>query len=235
MSDNAAPILLLTRPIAQSERFAAACAQAFDTAVQVLIAPQQSISFLPLPALPADAALILTSENGVRAYQAGGGKTGRLAYCVGDRTADVAREIGLRPLSAGGEADDLLALIRAEAPTGQVIHLHGRHVAGQIVASLVAEGIDATGYAIYDQQALPLSRAAREALTGPDRVIVPLFSPRSATLFADAMPADASPDLVCISTATRDRLPPHLLHRAIVAEAPTGAAMMNALARQLSP
>lgn len=235
MPDNAKPLLLLTRPQAQAERFAAACQDVFDGRVEIMIAPMQEIVLSPLPRITPGAMLIFTSENGVRAYVAGAGRKGARAYCVGDRTAQAARAAGLDARSAGGAAGDLLALIRAEAPSAPLVHLHGQHVRGQIIDSLRADGHDATGHVVYEQRPLPLSDPARAALTGAARVLVPLFSPRSAALFAEALPAGAEPRLVCISAATREALPPRMQARALVADQPTGAAMLNAMARQLSP
>ncbi|TBX18519.1 uroporphyrinogen-III synthase, partial [Nioella sediminis] len=126
-------------------------------------------------------------------------------------------------------------LIRRDAPDGPLIHLHGTHVRGGITDRLSAEGFSIVGHAVYDQRNLPLSAGALAALSGPRRVIVPLFSPRSAALFAADLPAGANPDLICISDATRAALPKPLRRTAIVSDAPTGAAMLKALARQLSP
>jgi len=66
-------------------------------------------------------------------------------------------------------------------------------------------------------------------------VIVPLFSPRSAALFAAELPDGATAEPICISVATKAALPLALQSGAGVADAPTGAAMLKALARQLSP
>lgn len=235
MPDNAKPLILLTRPQAQAERFAAALHGQTGGAVEVLIAPLLRIDLMDLPEFPDSAALVFTSENGVAAYAAGGGAPGRRAYCVGDRTAEAAREAGLQACSAGGAADDLVALIAAEAPACPLVHLHGRHVRGAVVAALRAHGFAITGRVVYDQIALPLAAAARGALLSGQEVLVPLFSPRSAQLFAKAMPDGAKCRPVCISPATRATLPATLGNRAIVAEAPTGAAILKAVARQLSP
>ena len=235
MPDNATPLILLTRPVAQAERFAGDCRAAFGDRAEVLIAPMQDISLLALPDIPPGTALIFTSENGVRAYQTGGGAAGLTAYCVGDRTAQAANGAGLNALSAAGAAGDLVALIREDHHSGALMHLHGTHVRGDITKRLSDAGLNASGHVVYEQQELPLSQEAIRALSGPRRIIVPLFSPRSAALFATAVPPFCRPDLICISPATRDALPSELLPRASLAGSPTGAAMLKALARQLSP
>lgn len=231
MPDNAAPILLLTRPRPQAERFAAAL-RAAGTSAEVLIAPMQDIVFLPVPVLPEDAVLIFTSENGVRAVGETGGQ-GRRAYCVGDRTARAAQDAGFRAVSAHGTADDLTALILGDAPNTPVVHLHGTHVRGGVVERLRTAGLHTEDHAVYDQRPLPLAPDAKAALTSGRRVVVPLFSPRSATLFATDCPQDAQPDLLCISAATKEALPHPLQRQATVVESPNGDAMLTAVARQL--
>lgn len=235
MSDNAKPLVLLTRPQEQADRFAAALREETGGTADILIAPLQRIDLLDLPPLPKAAALVFTSENGVRAYVAGNGPVDRLAYCVGDRTAEAARDAGLEALSAHGTAEDLTALIRSHAPSGPLVHLHGRHVRGQLTATLQGEGIAITGQAVYEQHPLPLATSARAALLSGQSIVVPLFSPRSAHLFAEALPDGAMCHPVCISDASRDALPPALSDRATVAKTPTGAAMLKAVARQLGP
>ena len=235
MPDNAKPLVLLTRPQPQAERFATALHARTGGAAEVLIAPLLRIDLLDLPEIPDGAALVFTSENGVAAYAAGGGLPGRRAYCVGDRTAEAAGQAGLKARSAGGAADDLIALIVDEAPAGPLVHLHGRHVRGAVVGALRHHGFAITGHAVYDQISLPLAAVARGALLSGRQVLVPLFSPRSALLFAKALPDGAKCRPVCISPATRGALPPALGARARMAEAPTGTAMLKAVARQLSP
>jgi uroporphyrinogen-III synthase len=235
MPDNATPLILLTRPAAQAERFAGLCRAEFGAKADILIAPMQEIVLLDLPAIPPEASLIFTSENGVRAFAAGGGGAGHTAYCVGDRTARVAAEAGLKALSAGGAAGDLVELIRRDAPDGPLIHLHGTHVRGEIAERLGTAGFNVVGHVAYDQRSLSLTEEARRALTGPRRVIVPLFSPRSVALFAAELPDGATAEPICISVATKAALPLALQSGACVADAPTGAAMLKALARQLSP
>ena len=238
MPDNATPLILLTRPRAQGARFGALCKAEFGTRAEVMQAPMQEIVWTrPSPALPKDAALIFTSENGVRAaLRAGAGKgANRRAYCIGTRTAEVARKAGFDAVSADGTMEDLAALILQLPPGGPLVHLHGAFVRGDLAGQLAAAGLPATGHVVYEQRALPLEPEARAALASPRRVIAPLFSPRSARLLADAAPEMDNTALPCISKATQDCLPEALRHRATISDEPTGAAMLIAVARQLCP
>jgi uroporphyrinogen-III synthase len=230
-------VLLLTRPEPAARRFAAEAEQAVGPFAQVVIAPLQRIVPLgPLPALPPGAALAFTSENGVAMAvaaglggQAAGGP--RRAYCVGARTAAAARAAGFEARAAEGCADALLAAILADPPPGPIVHLAGRHQRGDLAERLRAAGLPATRIAAYDQQAAEVSDEARAALAGARPVVAPLFSPRSAALLAERMPAAPRAPLllVFLSPAVAEAWtgPPPLAAR--VAARPGSADLCHAL------
>lgn len=233
MPDNADPVLLLTRPAPQSRQFAARFAGRLDT----VIAPLQKI--VPLDVVLDDAgleAVIFTSENGVRVFAEISPRRDISAFCVGDRTAEVARAMGLAARSAKGAAGDLVAMVLAERPAGRLLHLHGRHVRGDVVDRLRTAGLDAGGLAIYDQVICPPDDAFLGVAAGSRPVIAPLFSPRSAAIFAKALGA-ARPSaltLPCLSAAVREALPPDLQAYALLADEPSADALTAAITRHIS-
>ncbi|WP_229582595.1 uroporphyrinogen-III synthase [Paracoccus sp. S-4012] len=166
------PVLLLTRPEPASRRFAEEVA---DLGLRTVIAPLMRIEPVAHDAQRAQAApvVVLTS---VAAVPAAGTGAGRRAICVGDATAAAAREAGfVVETGATGEASGLLPLIAACDTVP--LHLRGRHVAAELPGpSLI----------VYDQVALPLPEAGRAVLDGEGPVLLPLFSPRSAALAAEA-------------------------------------------------
>lgn len=167
-----APVLLLTRPEEASRRFAADCA---GLGLRIVIAPLQRI--VPVAhdaeALARAKGLVFTSP--VAVPSAGPGRD-RVAVCVGPGTAAAAAAAGFAvQVSPTGEAGGMLPLIAAHR--GRLVHPHGRHLARE----LPVEGV-----VVYDQVAAPLNEAGRAALTGPAPIILPLFSPRSARLAAEA-------------------------------------------------
>ena len=88
MARQSQPTILLTRPLAQSQRFAAMVGGA-------VIAPLMVPEFLSPPLPTRDfAAVVLTSETGVEAARrisAAGAPLPKRAFCVGDRTAKAAQ------------------------------------------------------------------------------------------------------------------------------------------------
>ena len=243
MSDNAAPfaaapaepLVLLTRPRAASERFADMLRAELGQ-VAVAILPLMDIAPL-VDSLDLDgvAALIFTSAAGVEVFADLTPDRDLPAWCVGDRTATAARAIGLRATSAGGDAAALIAVMTQAQPTGRLLHLHGAHTRGDVADHLTKAGLRAEARAIYDQISLPPDDAFAAAMAHRGPVIAPLFSPRSAALFAQAL-GSQTPDLtpVALSAAVRDALPEPLAAKAVVAAAPDAPAMISAIAALIS-
>ncbi|SDH37199.1 uroporphyrinogen-III synthase [Alloyangia pacifica] len=181
------PFLLLTRPRAASERFAAELAGAGVTGFVPLVSPLIEIETTgPLPEMAGITGLVFTSANGVRAYTELGGPVLPLCYAVGEATARAARDAGLAPRVAQGDAETLLALVLSERPGGRLLHLRGTHARGDLAARLTSAGQPCAEVVVYDQPTRPLCAAAISALRGQIPVVVPLFSPRSARIFAVA-------------------------------------------------
>jgi uroporphyrinogen-III synthase len=187
---DAPPVLLLTRPAAQSARFLAQCEEALGAPVEAVIAPV--IEIVPhdgLIDLSPFSGVVFTSENAVAALGRDPEVRGMRAWCVGRRTADAAAEMGFDAASAEGAADDLVALVLRDRPAGTLVHLCGAHVAADVAGRLTEGGVPTKARIVYDQVPQPLPEAARRLLDGTARrVVLPLFSPRSARLLRNEVP-----------------------------------------------
>ncbi|WP_040818990.1 uroporphyrinogen-III synthase [Litoreibacter arenae] len=218
MTQTIPATVLLTRPKAAGTRFAA------DLAAPVILSPLMKRVFLDFEPLDeAPDAMVFTSENGVRGFVRGSEWRGR-AFCVGDRTAQEARDAGFDAESAGGDLRDLHALLAKRAQGMRLIHARGRHVAGDVEMGAVP-------LTVYEQRAVPMSAEARAALAKDQTVIVPLFSPRSVALFAEQLTGKevASLVLIVISEAAADVARGRGLSVDRVADAPDAAAMLRAI------
>lgn len=231
-----APILLLTRPEAASRRFAAAAVTRFGNRLQPLIAPLMQIVEETGP-LPLDdiRGLVFTSENGVNAAATRTARRDLPVWCVGDRTAAAALAAGFVARSAQGDAVALARLLIAQKVRGPLLHLHGEHVQADLGALLAAAGIPVRSLATYRQERRALSDSAQAALGGPTRVLVPLFSPRSARLFRAAAGVPRAPlDLVAISAAAAEPLLDWPGTAVAMAARPDAEAMLDAVADRLA-
>lgn len=176
--DPAAPVILVTRPEAAGRRFAG---QIADLGLRIVLAPLMRI--VPVPHDPAAVAaargLVLTSENAVP--HAGQGR-GRPAICVGPRTAAAAGAAGFAVRQGPGDAAGMMPMLEGLGPGW--LHLRGVRVAAELPVP---------GIIVYDQQPLPPGAEAAAVLGGAAPVILPLFSPRSAALVAEAARGAAAP------------------------------------------
>jgi len=211
------PVLLITRPAPDGARFA----RHFD-GVRVVLSPLQRID--PVEAVCDAQAVVFTSTNGVaQAHRLG--LSAVRAWCVGDRTAADARAAGFDAISARGTVEDLLELILAARPTIPIAHIRGRDARGDLAPRLRAAGIDCADCIAYAQTPLSLTAHAITAIEGADPVIIPLFSPRAATLLLGQVTLGPKVRLVAISQAVAKAALPH---DAIVAAKPDGQAMLDA-------
>lgn len=221
------PTLLLTRPDEASRRFLALCEGLAGRPLPAILSPVMVLTprAVTLPERPS--ALVLTSEAG--AESAGAlGLAGLPAWCVGPRTAQVAREAGLLTRDAGGNAEALVATILAARPSGLLLHLHGEHVRGCVAARLRAGGLRAEAVVAYAQDALPPTAQARAALGGPLPVVAPLFSPRSVHLLLAWHPR-APLQVVAMSGAVAEAARALEPRRLLVAARPDAPAMARAV------
>ncbi len=216
------PVLLLTRPAEDSERFLSALG---ELAIEVIVSPTTRIDHLPPePVPPETEGVILTSANAVPCL---GRATGLTAWCVGDRTATAATRAGLSARVGGGSAKELIALIKREAPKGPLLYLRGRHVAVDVAGQLRSAGLQVAERVVYRQVIIPLSSRATAALGGKGPVILPLFSPRSAHVLGDVAGSKAPLHVVAISPAVAKAASALLPKASFVAERPDMAAMVS--------
>ena len=180
------PILLLTRPRPAAERFRALCEARLGRALHAIIAPVIAIEAVGGPPdLTGFGAVIFTSAQAVD--RAGEGQ-GRLAYCVGTRTAEVAAAAGFTARASDGAADDLVAMILDERPSGPLLHLRGEMSRGDIAARLTASGCPAEERVVYRQKMQDIPADAFADLPQNSEVIAPVFSPFSAEALARTWP-----------------------------------------------
>lgn len=230
MPDNAGPILILTRPADAARRFLAELGDA-AVGLTVIESPVLGIRHLDAP-IPQGhwAALILTSENGAAAAARMGLAPGLRAWCVGERTAAAARDAGFVPTSAGRDAAALVAAILAAGDHGPFLHVRGEHAAVDIAARLAAHGIVCGQVIGYAQEERPLTEAALAALGGKRPVVLPVFSPRSATLISRQAVLAAPLCIIAISSAAAAPFQGLADAEVTVADRPDGSAMAGATA-----
>jgi len=227
--------LLITRPEPAATRFAEEVRAAFPEA-EVVVSPLMRIEYGGTSPDPDPGeVLIFTSRHGVEGFCRLSVQRDLPACTVGEATAEAAREKGFSVIALAEDAAALLDRLAAEGIAGPFLHIRGAHVAADIAGALRQAGHAARDAVVYDQQALPLSDAARAMLDGDAPVILPLMSPRSAALFFEAAGTPRAPLLVAaISRNVAHRVPEGATTRVAVSETPDARALrilLNDLAK----
>ncbi|WP_424928535.1 uroporphyrinogen-III synthase [Amaricoccus tamworthensis] len=180
------PTLLLTRPERQSRAFADVLEAEAPGRFRIVTAPLLTIA--PVPGeldLTGITHLLFTSANGVEQFAARTPDRSIPALCVGAMTAAAARRAGFSAKSADGDVHALTRLAVTEHTAGEMLHVRGRHAAGDLTGALKAQGIPARAAEIYSQgPARPDSHTARMLATRQIDILT-FFSPRTAAVFAD--------------------------------------------------
>lgn len=227
------PIVLLTRPKQDSLRMAALL-----PGVDVVISP-----LIDIHALKPDLdfqnvdSFVFTSRNGVAAVRDVDGLRGKTAFVVGPNTAAAANDIGMNVVQGKGSADDLVALIKKHAPSGNILHLRGEHARGNIEERLISAGLDTKSAIVYRQIAKPLTPVAKALFTGTRPIILPVFSPRSGKILIaemQQMNVVAPVTFIAMSGAVTDRLNAANLGRVTTIAQPVSDEMIKETLRQIA-
>lgn len=182
----------------------------------------------PPPALPVDAVLILTSQNGLWALITETDKRDFPVICVGDVTAGLASDLGFtQVVSACGNSQDILKLITQNHPNDPriFVHISGSEVRGDITETLRARGYCAERHIYY--RSSPVSPL--EGLYAPDIGTVLLYSPKGAAALRLLALDTSHMTAISISAETDAELGHMDFKQRLIAPAPNEAAMFTML------
>jgi uroporphyrinogen-III synthase len=236
--------LLITRPRAEAEGFAA---EMRALGIEPLIEPMFEIDLADARAPPLELAgvqaLLLTSRNGAAALARATVRRDLPVFAVGDASASEARNLGFAKVeSANGDAAALAALVigRLAPNGGALLHVAGKAVAGDLIATLVAAGFSARRAILYEARAVTaLTPDCRQALAAGGLDGAAFFSPRTAATFARLVQAAALQDRLaimiafCLSPAAASAATALSWRRIDIAERPNQAALMQCLRREV--
>ena len=230
MANNASPEripLILTRPKPASESFFATLPENVRTRFDPIFSPLINIVDLGTPvSMSRRDAAIFTSANGVEFAPEGDGRT---AFCVGDATTQAAKRRGWAAKQAGLDAKALIATLIAKRPKQRLFHLSGKHTRGDVAGHLDQSGLSVEHLTLYDQQLCDLTETAANSLLREKRVIVPLFSPRTAAQFVAVAPRTTSVHVISLSASVADALGSAPLASLTIATQPDAQAMGAAI------
>lgn len=218
-----------------ARRFAAEVRARFGADWPVIVSPLMRTRWLT-PELTGHrvADIAFTSETAVEGYaRLTQDRTAR-AWCVGPRTAAAAQMAGFAVIAGPGDAAGMARQIAAARPGAGVLWPHGTETAHDLQDLLRPAGIETIPLTVYDQRPQPPTDEALAALAGDGALVLPLFSPRSAHLFAQAAPIRRAPLLVAaMSRAVAEAAAALAPERLEVAPHPDTPGILTALERLL--
>jgi uroporphyrinogen-III synthase len=179
--------ILVTRPREDAAALADALA---GLGIEPVLEPLMCIEYIDGPALNLDGvqALLVTSANGVRAFANRDPRRHLPVFAVGDASAGAASLAGFADVSsASGDVAALAALVhdRLDADGGDLLHVAGTRLAGDLAGMLAGHGFSTRREVLYeDRVAEVLSAEAILGLEEENLDGVVFFSPRTAAIFA---------------------------------------------------
>jgi uroporphyrinogen-III synthase len=188
-------------------------------------------------AIPEFDALAFTSANGVRRMARLSPRRNVPVWCVGQRTAQAARDLGFTDVtSADADVHALADLIGAQLKTGmRLLHVGNEESRGDLAGQLSAVGHKAAFVAVFRARpaAAPATRLAGH-LQGRERFdAILIHSPRAGAIlagFATDAPDRSPLRVVAISQAAAGPLK-DLAAQVEIAVTPDEPAMISALSR----
>ena len=227
------PSVLITRPRAAAERFAAELLNQCH-GLNIVISPVLAIAPTgKLPELSQYEGVIFTSPNAVERFSASTIADGCHCFCVGDTTAEAARQIGFSAISAGGDSTDLIDLIESGPTKGRMVHVRGVHSRGRIAQRLSDMGRPCDTAVVYDQIEKTLNEKAKQLFSANIPVIVPIFSPRTAELFLKQIQPSIQTYIVAMSQSIAQVFAKTPDINCSIAKSPDQKAMQQSVVRLL--
>lgn len=217
--------LILARPEGSNSTFGALIAPNVRNRLDFIRSPLLEIA--PIEGVgdaSGAACAIFTSANGVKYAPKG---NGRRAFCVGQKTTELARSYGWDAVFSGATVSALKEQILTQRPQGQIHHYSGVFVRGNVANDLSTAGLNVANIPLYDQRLLPFSEEALAVLGGKTPVIVPLFSPRTAAHFAAIAPVHPSLCLVSMSAGVAEALGEMIPAKLLIAQEPNAKSMAD--------
>lgn len=161
-------------------------------------------------------AILFTSANGVRHFARADKRRTFKVLAVGDASATAAKEAGFKDVeSATGDVDALAKLVKdkCDPKKGQLVHVAGSRIAGDLKGLLEKDGFSYTRVVLYSaDKTSDLSATLKQDISAGKIDGVLLYSPRTATAFVElAEKAKIKADLkkvtaYALSQAVADKL-----------------------------
>lgn len=217
---------LITRPEPEAELFARRVE--LELGLKTIVSPLMRYDYPKLSTqIDSFSGVILTSAAAVPALKTLDVSSSVPIYAVGAKTAQVAGSSGFDAIVGPGDAQGLITFLVGRGVSGPLIHLRGAHTRGDVAKTLTTQGVKTSEVIVYQQLDEQLNDTAKQALAGERPVVVPLFSPRTADIFARSAPFRAPIYVVAMSNAVAQSCAGFATAAIRVADTPDAASMLQ--------
>ncbi|MFD2205004.1 uroporphyrinogen-III synthase [Kiloniella antarctica] len=230
---------LVTRPVVDHEPFVS---ELKTMGRDVILFPVFDILFYPEDKLDLSnvQAILITSANGVRALCQNSNDFSFPVYCVGNSSAEAARDAGFEKVySANGDVADLAELVCENLPLGGgvLVHPAASKLAGDLGKILTAKGFCYQRKILYEAKAITqLNFVVTNLIKSNNIKEISFFSPRSSRTFSKLLKQEKLEDKLqgcrayCLSPAVSKYLEDIKGMEVVAAEHPTRQSLLRLMA-----
>ena len=220
--------ILITRPAASSEEFAAKIEARLDQDLSIIIAPLIEIRHLrPVTEISRFRTLVFTSAHAVQGFAAISEDRNFDCFVVGPNTALAALKAGFEPHEGPGTAQELAKDLLRIQPPEPMLYVRGTQVAFDLSAHMREHAVEIEEVVVYEQVAKRFSNEAALEMKEASSLVVPLFSPRTAEIFSDQCETDARLFVGAMSKSVADHISSLKLTKLTIADKPTSCSMVD--------
>lgn len=229
--------VLITRPEHDAKKTADfLISKGIDCVIDSLISIKATL--IPLPEnLNSYHDIIFTSKNGVRRFCEQSNHREMIAWCVGDQTAQEAKDFGFKTVySADGNAQDLENLIIQKSASNRFLRISRGDQKDMLSYHLKDKGYDITALPLYTTKIkTSFSKKTMDSIRQGKITDLLIYSPHTAKVtqqaFLELENRDACRKITvwCISKNTADALAPDLFKDIVVAAQPKEDSLLRPL------
>ena len=229
--------VLITRHASAAAKLATLLgAEGFETQLQPLLEIRFDLKPVSLEDVQA---LIVTSANGASALAQSTDERSLTMLVVGGATASILEAEGFnRILTAGGDVESLIELAAEtlSPDAGNLVHISGEHIAGDLAGAMTAKGFSLRRDVLYRAETpTEMSEATIKSFADHKIDVVLLFSHRTATIFANlVIQAGLESELhvataICLSEAVAQPVRKFTWQKIEIVETPDQQALLQTL------
>ena len=222
--------IIITRPARQAKRFNQQLIDAKIKKNDIILSPISKIINLTInPKITTSTILIFTSENALFSWECDY-KEAFSCYCVGLKTTETAKKLGLNAKCLGFNVQELIK--KFPKISNQDYHyLRGKYVTFNLKKYLSKEDINIKETIIYEQESKKINKITKSLLESKEKCLITVFSADTASAIARQLQdiRFSNLEFLCLSKNIKDVLQKQGFQNIRVTPKPTAESMVKSL------